>query len=74
VLHRIALAAVSEWYQEPVGYESPVPSHYECSAYAPLQRLEDAGAYQKEIRFGCNLLVRQFVGISAKKSSLYNTK
>jgi hypothetical protein len=27
VLHRIAFAVVSDWYQEPADYASPIPLH-----------------------------------------------
>jgi hypothetical protein len=57
VLPRIALAVVSEWYQEAVDYASLVPTLYEFSVYVPPQRLGDAGAYQKENRSSRSLLL-----------------
>jgi hypothetical protein len=72
MLHRIAFPVVSEWYQEAVDYASPVPTHYERSAYVPPQRLEDAGAYQKENRSSRGLLLRQ--PVAARKSSLDSAK
>ena len=70
MLHRIAFPVVSEWCQEAVVFASQVSTHYERSAYAPPQRLGEAGAYQKENRFSCGLLLRQSVAIIAKKSFL----